>query len=201
VSGETVSVDTEPVQANSIVFAAGSWLPALLGPVRGLELRVTQQEVIYIATPPGDDRFSVGSSPTWVEHGAAFYGLPSIEGRGFKIAPDWPGPSVDPDRQERRLSDGQIAAVAEGRVCQYESTPDQHFIVERHPTLEGAWVVGGGSGHGFKHAPVIGEYVAALVAGDQRAVAELAPPDDRFALRPRITSRGMRTLAVAPDPR
>jgi glycine/D-amino acid oxidase-like deaminating enzyme len=217
VSGETVSVDTEPVQANSIVFAAGSWLPALLGPVRGLELRVTQQEVIYIATPPGDDRFSVGSSPTWVEHGAAFYGLPSIEGRGFKIAPDWPGPSVDPDRQERRLSDGQIAAarkylsrrfpaladqpVAEGRVCQYESTPDQHFIVDRHPTLEGAWVVGGGSGHGFKHAPVIGEYVAALVAGDQRAVAELAPPDDRFALRPRITSRGMRTLAVAPDPR
>lgn len=215
VTGPTVSVDAEPVAADAIVFAAGPWLPTLLGRVPGLELSVPQQEVMYIATPPGDARFSAGSVPIWVEYDAAFYGLPSIEGRGFKIAPDWPGPIVDPDRQERRLSDERIAAsrdylrrrfpaladqpVAEGRVCQYELTADQHFIIDRHPALDGAWVVGGGSGHGFKHAPVIGEYVAALVMADERAAAELAPPDDRFALRPRVAGDGMRTAAVAPD--
>ena len=71
-----------------------------------------QQEVIYFATPPGDARFDAGSMPTWVEYDAAFYGLPSIEGRGFKVAPDWPGPIVDPDRQERRISDERVEASA-----------------------------------------------------------------------------------------
>ena len=215
VRGEQVSINAEPVEADAIVFAAGPWLQTLLAGVPGLALSVTQQEVIYIATPAGDARFSAGSLPIWVDYDAAFYGLPSIEGRGFKIAPDWPGPVVDPDRQERRLSDARIAAsrdylrrrfpaladqpVAEGRVCQYELTADQHFIIDRHPTLDGAWVVGGGSGHGFKHAPVVGEYVAALVMGDQRASAELAPTDDRFALRSRESAGGLRTAGVAPD--
>ena len=216
VSAGTVSINAELLDADAIVFAAGPWLPTLLGGTRGLELSVTQQEVIYIATPPGDARFSAGSLPIWVDYDAAFYGLPSIEGRGFKIAPDWPGPIVDPDRHERRLTDARIAAsraylrrrfpaladqpVAEGRVCQYELTADQHFMLDRHPTLDGAWVVGGGSGHGFKHAPVIGEYVAALVMGNERAAAELAPTDDRFALRSRVAAGGLRTVGIAPDP-
>ncbi len=215
VSGETVSVDAKPIQADAIVFAAGPWLPTLLGQVPGLELRVSRQEVIYVATPPGDPAFSAGRLPIWVEYDAAFYGMPSIEGRGFKIAPDWPGRTVDPDLQDRRLSDDGIAVsrdylrrrfpaladqpVAEGRVCQYELTADQHFIIDRHPSLDGAWVVGGGSGHGFKHAPVIGEYVASLVMADEQAVANLAPSDDRFALRPRVVGGGLRTAAIAPD--
>ena len=108
---------------------------------------------------------------------------------------------MDPDRQERRVSDERVEAsraylrdrfpalagqpVAEGRVCQYELTPDTHFIIDRHPSMPAAWIVGGGSGHGFKHGPAVGEYVSALVMGDATAADELAPPDDRFALRPR----------------
>ena len=164
-------------------------------------------------SPFGDPRFDASHHPTWVEYDAAFYGLPSIEGRGFKVAPDWPGPMVDPDRQERRISDERVEAsraylrrrfpaladqpVAEGRVCQYELTVDTHFIIDRHPASAGGWVVGGGSGHGFKHAPVVGEYVSALVLG--RDASELAPPDDRFALRPRTAGLGMRTAGFAPD--
>jgi glycine/D-amino acid oxidase-like deaminating enzyme len=87
--------------------------------------------------------------------------------------------------------------VVEGRVCQYELTPDTHFVIDRHPTLDGAWIVGGGSGHGFKHAPVVGEYVSALVTGQDPG--DIAPPDDRFRLRPREAAPGMRTAAVAPD--
>ena len=216
VRGDAVTVNDERVQADAVVFAAGSWLPKLLGAVPALELSVPQQEIIYFATPPGDDRFDAGHVPTWVDYDGSFYGIPSIERRGFKVAPDWPGPIVDPDRQERRLSDERVDVardylrrhfpamadqpVSEGRVCQYELTADTHFIIDRHPSLPDAWIVGGGSGHGYKHGPAVGEYLSALVMGDAAAAAALAPPDDRFALRPRVSSLGMRTAGVAPGP-
>jgi glycine/D-amino acid oxidase-like deaminating enzyme len=65
------------------------------------------------------------------------------------------------------------------------------------------WVVGGGSGHGYKHGPVIGEYLAAQIVGDAAVVARLAPPDDRFALRPReaAPASGLRTSAQPPPGR
>lgn len=215
VVGEQVLVNGEPAEADAVVFAAGPWLPKLLGEVEGLELSVPQQEVIYFATPPGDDRFDASSKPIWVDYDAAYYGIPSIEGRGVKVAPDWPGPIVDPDLHERRLSDERVEAarhylrirlpalaqqpVSEGRVCQYELTADTHFIIDRHPHIGGGWIVGGGSGHGYKHGPAVGEYLSALVVDDAGAAASLAPPDDRFALRSRLPSVGMRTSGLAPS--
>ena len=213
--GERVVLGDDALDADGFVFAAGPWLPRLLGTLPGLEIAVPRQEIIYFATPAGSDAFDVGRLPTWVEYQAAIYGLPSIDGRGFKVAPDWPGPEIDPDAEERRVSDERVEAargylrrrfpaladrpVAEGRVCQYELTPDTHFIIDRHPRMPGSWIAGGGSGHGFKHAPVFGEYLAALVTGDEALASELAPPDDRFALRHREAAAGMRTAAVVPE--
>jgi len=207
------SADAE-LRADVFVLAAGPWLTNLVpGPMAGL-LEVTRQELVYFATPPGDDRFDAGGVPTWADYDAAYYGLPSIEGRGFKVAPDWPGPAVDPDRLERRLSEERVEAarrllrnrfpalaeqpVSEGRVCQYESTPDTHFIIDRHPEWENVWVVGGGSGHAFKHGPVIGELVAARLLGDAPTAARLDPGDGRFSLGAREPRLGVRTSGVTP---
>jgi sarcosine oxidase len=199
--------------ADTFVLAAGPWLPRLLPGVEELQLDVTQQEIVYLAVPPGDPRFDADAMPTWVDYESAFYGLPSIEGRGFKVAPDWPGPTVDPDRQERRLSDERVNAarafvrrrfpaladqpVSEGRVCQYETTPDTHFIIDRHPSFANVWVVGGGSGHGYKHGPCIGEYLSALVTREEPP-PELAPLDRRFALARRQPGITLRTSGKPP---
>ncbi len=207
------TADGRLLEADAFVLAAGPWLPRLVPALAG-QIAVTRQEIVFFATPPGDGRFDAGSLPTWVDYEGAFYGLPSIEGRGFKVAPDWPGPEVDPDHEERRLSNERVEAaraflvrrfpalaaqpVVEGRICQYETTPDTHFVIDRHPGWENVWVVGGGSGHGFKHGPVIGEYVSALLTGEEDAASALAPPGERFALRPRMPGRGMRTSAAGP---
>ena len=209
-----VTIDGAVEPADVVVFACGPWLPRLLPELLAGTIAVTRQEVLYIATPPGDSRYQAGELPVWVDYDRAFYGIPSIEARGMKVAPDWPGPQVDPDRHERRLSDSAVVAtraflaerfpgladapVSEGRVCQYESTADSHFVIDRHPRWGNAWILGGGSGHGFKHGPVIGEYAAALIAGDAAAVRELAPDDGRFALRERRPSMGLRTSARQP---
>lgn len=207
VDAERATLDGRPIDSDAVVFAAGPWLPMLLGPIPDMEIGVPRQEIVFFATPPGDSRFDAGSLPTWVDYDAGFYGMPSIEGRGFKVAPDWPGPQVDPDRQDRRISDERVDAsraylrerfpalehqpVSEGRVCQYEVTADTHFIIDRHPSMPNGWIVGGGSGHGFKHGPTVGEYASALVLGIDPG--DLAPPDDRFELRPRSAGVGMRT--------
>jgi len=106
----------------------------------------------------------------------------------------------------RRILRQRFPALAEQPVvkswtCFYEVTPDAHFVIDRHPSIANAWLAGGGTGHAFKHGPVIGEYLAALVGGDSAAVARLAPPDDRFAIHARNARPSFRTSGRNPlDP-
>ena len=67
------------------------------------------------------------------------------------------------------------APLLESRVCQYENSPDNNFIIDRHPGHENVWLLGGGSGHGFKHGPALGEMVAGWVL-------EHKVPDAEFRL-------------------
>ena len=82
--------------------------------------------------------------------------------------------------------------MVETRVCQYETTPDTEFVIDRHPAWTNVWLVGGGSGHGFKHGPMIGRYVVDRLGG-----VDPGPDGARFAIdRPRTAgSRGLRTGA------
>jgi len=139
----------------------------------------TRQEVFYFGPPAGDARFASPAFPTWIDFVEEIYGLPDIEGRGFKVAPDVHGPRFDPDTGDRRVTPEGLAVARAflarrvpllkdapllgSEVCQYENSSNGDFLIDRHPAFENVWLVGGGSGHGFKHGPALGEYVAARV--------------------------------------
>jgi glycine/D-amino acid oxidase-like deaminating enzyme len=167
--------------AGQFVFACGPWLPKLFPDLLDELIHVTRQEVIFFGVPPGDDSFSAGVMPAWIDFNDLVYGLPNVDGRGFKIAIDAHGDEFDPDSGERVVSLNGLnavreylakrvprlanAPVMETRVCQYENTSNGDFLIDRHPMFENVWIVGGGSGHGFKHGPVVGEYLARMIAG------------------------------------
>jgi glycine/D-amino acid oxidase-like deaminating enzyme len=174
-----LSDDTQ-LKADSYVFACGPWLGELFPKAIGSLVRPTKQDVLFFGTPAGDTRFHDPNMPVWADHRGRFrYGIPGTDRRGFKIADDTRGPEFDPTNGERVVSAETLkeirdyvafrfpalknAPLIETRVCQYEQTPDSHFIIDRHPENDKVWLVGGGSGHGFKHGPAVGEMMAELI--------------------------------------
>jgi glycine/D-amino acid oxidase-like deaminating enzyme len=186
--------DGSTVSAANYVFACGPWLPKVFPRLLGPRIFPTRQEVFFFGTPAGDARFSGNALPGWADfnNGDIFYGMPDLEGRGFKVAHDKHGPAIDPDRGDRVASPGALAdartylakrfpalAVAplnEERVCQYENSSNGDLLIDRHPTANNVLLVGAGSGHGFKHGPEVGRYAAELVTG------RLKKPEPRFSL-------------------
>ncbi|HLX86015.1 MAG TPA: FAD-dependent oxidoreductase [Terriglobales bacterium] len=180
--------DDSTLAADRYIFACGPWLGKLFPETVGPHFVSTRQEIFFFGTPAGDRRFDEGNIPVWGDHSDHFmYGIPGNQGRGFKLADDTRGEAFDPTSGERLVSEANIAAIRrylayrfpgmkdapllESRVCQYENTADQNFIIDRHPRNENVWIVGGGSGHGFKHGPALGEMVSRLVLKDENAEA------------------------------
>ena len=172
--------DNSKLKAQSYVFACGPWLGKLFPRAVGDRVTATKQEIFFFGPPAGDFRFSDEQMPVWGDHLGRFrYGIPGSDRRGFKIADDTRGPEFDPTNGERVISQEALreareyiafrfpglrnAPLIESRVCQYEQTADSHFVVDRHPSNESVWILGGGSGHGFKHGPAVGEMMAGLV--------------------------------------
>ncbi len=190
---ETRRIETPDSKlARIFVFACGPWLPSLFPDAIGRRIRPTRQEVFFFGTPPG--RFD---APCWISFREGVYTLPPVDGRGFKLAIDEHGPLFDPETGDRTVASSSIARarkilthrfpslaeapLIETRVCQYENTSNGDFLVDRHPDFENVWFVGGGSGHGFKHGPWVGEYVASQILGT-------ASPEPRFSLASKRTS-------------
>ena len=180
--------DGSRLKADHYVFACGPWLGKLFPQTIGELVKATKQDLFFLGTPPGDPRFNDTHLPVWGDHREHFfYGIPGSDRRGFKVADDTRGPAFDPTSGERVVSPETLrgvrehlafrfpalkdAPLIETRVCQYEQTPDEHFIVDRHPRMENVWLLGGGSGHGFKHGPAIGEMMADLILKEQEAKA------------------------------
>lgn len=193
---ETAS--TERISAVNFVFACGPWLGKLFPEILGSRIFPTRQEVFFFATPPGDTRFAPPSLPTWLFQSDEVYGMPDLESRGLKIACDTHGQQIDPDTQSRLVSPEGAAwarsfvarrfptlahsPIVETRVCQYENTSSGDFLIDRHPHFSNVWFAGGGSGHGFKHGPAVGEYTASLILGE-------ATGEPRFALATKATQQ------------
>jgi sarcosine oxidase len=188
----------EKISAGQFVFACGAWLGKIFPEILGSRIFPSRQEVFFFGVPPGDSQFSAGSLPTWLIQGDEVYGMPDLESRGFKIAFDSHGERVDPDTQTRVVSTESIervrayvakrfpalanAPIVETRVCQYENTSNGDFLIDRHPEINNVWFAGGGSGHGFKHGPAFGEYLA-------QQILDGGPAEPRFALASKATEQ------------
>jgi sarcosine oxidase len=180
--------------ARHVVYACGPWLPKLFPAELAGRIVATRQEVFHFGADPGDHRFAPPLLPVWADFNAGeiVYGLPDLEGQGFKLAFDRHGAAADPDSQDRRVSPEGVAAaraylaqrfpalarapLIHSRVCQYENSANGDFLIDRLPGHERVWLVGGGSGHGFKHGPEVGRRVSAHVADAALAI------EPRFSL-------------------
>ena len=181
------TADGATLSAERIVFACGPWLPKLFPQLLGSRIFPTRQEVFFFAPPAGDRHFEPAQFPGWADfnNGDIYYGFPDLEGRGFKVAHDKHGPAIDPDVGDRQLTPTELADVraymdrrfpalkgrplVESRVCQYENSSNGDLLIDRHPQWSNVWLVGAGSGHGFKHGPAVGRLAADLVTGKRAA--------------------------------
>jgi sarcosine oxidase len=197
-----VTTTGDRVAADAFVFACGPWFPKALPILLGGRIFPTRQEVFFFGLPPGNRQFEFPQMPVWIDFSdnRGMYGFPDIESRGLKVAFDLHGPAFDPDTGNRLPSPEKISAareyvaehfpalanspILESRVCQYENTSNGDFILDRHPDFDNVWIAGGGSGHGFKHGPAVGEYMAARVTG---AAAPAIEP--RFSLASKSTQQ------------
>lgn len=182
------------VRAAKLVYACGPWLPRIFPELLDRRIVATRQEVIHFGPPSGDDRFAPGKLPVWADFNAGdlVYGIPDIEGQGFKFCFGGAGPEVDPDAQDRRVAPESVALARDylkrrfpdlaaaplvhSRVCQYENSWNSDLLIDRHPDFEDVWLAGGGSGHGFKLGPAVGRYLADRIANPA------LPAEPRFAL-------------------
>nr|MBA2354926.1 FAD-dependent oxidoreductase [Acidobacteriota bacterium] len=189
-----VTLDTgESLAADAFVFACGPWMGTMFPDVIGSRIRPTRQESFYFGTPAGETRWTAPQMPVWLDYRAhLFYGIPDNAHRGFKVADDTQGPPFDPTGGDRSPSADSLSAARTllrerfpaladapllgSEVCQYEVTSDSHFLIDRHPGAANVWLVGGGSGHGYKMGPALGEYVSTLLlqGGDPDPVFRLA---------------------------
>ncbi|HEU5059642.1 MAG TPA: FAD-dependent oxidoreductase [Kofleriaceae bacterium] len=184
--------------ADHVLVAAGAWTP-LLCPWLAGPLRARGQAVFHLR--PADGRhFAADRFPVFGLDIArtGFYGFPLAAGGVVKIGHHGPGVEVAMDSDERvvpaaveadlgalladvlpGLADAEIAFR---RLCVYGDTGDEHFWIARDPDRPRLTVAAGGSGHGFKFAPVLGDLIADAVLG--------APVPDRFGWRTDVRSGG-----------
>jgi monomeric sarcosine oxidase len=169
------------IEAGQFVFACGSWLPRLFPRLLKRLIHPTRQETFFFGAPPGGDQFRPQAMPIWTDFGLGIYAFPDLEARGVKFGIHRRGPAFDPELGSRKLTAKSVrdtrklaihlfpaltgAPLLEARVCPDENTNSGDFVIDRHPDLANVWIVGGGSGHGFKHGPAVGEYVSGIVCG------------------------------------
>ena len=187
------------IEAEIFVFSCGPWLPQLFPELLRERIVLSRQEVFFFGVASNPDLYSPPALPIWIDFKDEAYGFPDLDSRSVKVAIDRHGPPMEPDTDDRivsisglsevrqylsrRLPGLKNAPVLETRVCQYENTSNGDFLIDRHPDHDNVWLVGGGSGHGFKHGPTVGEYVVARISGNEQGI------EPRFSLASKGTAQ------------
>jgi sarcosine oxidase len=175
---DTILVDKQPVPAGAYVFACGPWLPKVMPQVMGNRILVPRREMYYIGSPPQDRRYRWEHCPNFSD--SFTYTAADID-YGVKVAASLPNTLMDPDSGDRmpspflaeqvkqfvarRLPGLKDQPVVAARVCQTEYSDNNDYIIDRHPEFANVMIAGGGSGHGFKMGPALGEYISDRMLG------------------------------------
>ncbi len=188
--------DSTRLDSDVVVWACGGWLASLFGEL--VSLSVTRQELLFF---DGGPAWRAPGVPAWCDYDRAMYGTADIDALGAKTAFDQEGPPLDPDAElpDTATTEPEVRAylaerfpalarapLVAARSCRYEITADTHFVAAPHPVHPNVWLVGGGSGHGFKHGPAMAERLSAAFRGETTLPA-------RFGLGQRQPSTSMRT--------
>jgi sarcosine oxidase len=179
--GVRVTTGRGSYTAGQLVIAPGPWAPELLADL-GVPFSIERLVQFWFRPRGGVAPFLPDRHPIYIWEdvsGEQIYGFPAIDGPdgGAKIAYFRKGTPTTPDTLDTEVHPAEIAEMAaycgrrlpdlpgefrRGEPCMYSTTPDEHFVVSRHPAHEAVTVACGFSGHGFKFVPVIGEIVADL---------------------------------------
>jgi sarcosine oxidase len=179
-SGVRVTTNRGTVEGDRLVVAPGAWAPQLLADL-GVPMTVTRELVFWFEPSADPASYEPGRQPIfiWERPRASLYGFPCLDGvgRGAKIGLHRHGLPTDPDALDREVAAHEVAEVTavlrelvptlpgtflRGVTCLYTTTPDQDFVIGRHPEHPNVAVACGFSGHGFKFVPVVGEVLADL---------------------------------------
>ena len=173
----------EELSAGTYVFALGPWFPKAFPELMGDRLRIPIGHVVYLRTPPGDNRYSYPNLPSYNFPGVTGWPALGPDNRGFRVRTGGRGREDDPDTSRRWLEPDELerprafvaqrfpgladAPISETRACHYEISTTRNFFFDHHPDFDNVWFAGGGSAEGFKFGPVIGEYLAGRVLGTE----------------------------------
>jgi sarcosine oxidase len=196
---EVETADGQVAGGEHLVLTTGPWMAELVPDLR-LPLAVEREVPMWFR--PTVDPGAVGADrlPIWVlrDDGMTYYGIPHDSELGLKVSIHHWGTFVDPDTVEREVGEADVERVraflrrrmpaadgklANAKVCLYTNTPDETFVIDRHPAAPGVAFASACSGHGFKFAPVIGEILADLVTTGQTPWPIERFRADRFAMQ------------------
>lgn len=175
-SGVEVVTGTGTYPAGGLVLTPGAWAPELLAGL-GLPLTVKRQVQVWLGGER-DGRYPGHPVFVWEDSGLVSYGVPPVEpGAGVKVGFHHGGVTCTPETMDRTVRPEEVTAVRDhvrrllpglpvrllrAAACPYTNTPDEHFVIGRHPRGERVVFGCGFSGHGFKFVPVVGEVLADL---------------------------------------
>lgn len=210
-----VETAQETVEVEHLIITAGAWASDLLS---GLQLPLSvRRKVLAWIDPASPDLFETGRFPVFAIADRFFYGFPD-KGQGVKLAIHWEEAPVVPDLSQpvaspveedlapivqmaltylpgiaNGLADG-LSRMRRAVTCLYTMTPDEHFIIDRHPMHENVWLAAGFSGHGFKFAPAIAEALAELSLEGKTKL-----PIDFLRIGRRFDARSTKANLIEPD--